>query len=278
MKSGKRKKTMTMKRFFYTLLGAAVCASCTNEPDVVSPAAGGRNLRFALSEVEMETVAGEGSRATFGENFVINWEDAKDALGVFVYNPETNAMSTKGVQASIGRDDDGVATVAATVSEFQSGDQLVAYYPYTRSNENFQSVKMEINANQTQYGLGNFNGVYIPMVSVPVTLDAAASEVGETVKFRQLGSVVEWGVYSSDETFRSENVESVSFTATNKDAGGIVISNLKDTSETEDINVSASGSKSVTVSLMATPRFRLPLRLTSRFMPYWLPMHIPAVL
>ena len=239
-----------MKKIFYFVLGVAVCVSCTNEPDVVSPAAGSRSLRFTLSDVEMESVSDDSSRVTFGENFVINWEDAKDALGVFVYNPETNAMSTKGVQASIGRDDDGVATVAATVSEFQSGDQLVAYYPYTRSNENFQSVKMEINANQTQYGLGNFNGVYIPMVSVPVTLDAAASEVGETVKFRQLGSVVEWGVYSSDETFRSENVESVSFTATNKDAGGIVFLNLKDTSETEDINVSASGSKSVTVSLM----------------------------
>ena len=242
-----------MKRFFYTLLGAAVCASCTNEPDVVSPAAGGRNLRFALSEVEMETVAGEGSRATFGENFVINWEDADDELGVFVYNPNDNSESTKNARGVITRGNDGVATVAVTVNDFQTGDMLAAYYPYNPqigSYDNSRSTKLDILSAQNQYGLGNFNGSYNPMVSVPVALDAVAGEIGETVRFRSLGAFIEWGIYSSSEEYRSEKILSVSLTSEQGLAGRANF-NLTAVTEADEITQSYSGTgNTVTVSVI----------------------------
>ena len=245
-----------MKRLLYSLLGMAVCASCTNDPDVATPSAGERLLRLRVADVEMATVPDDGSRTTFADDFVIKWEDEKDLVGVSMWNPSSGLERTCNVKGTIGRDTDGSAVVSATVNAFDDGDYLMAYYPYTPEPHNFWLTSVVVAESQTQYGLGNFNGSNNPMLAVPVQLRGTETDVAEQLHFRSVGALVEWGVYSSDEAYRSEKILSVAFTTEGNAVAGTRTFNIQKVVEDEDLDVALNTAgtsidkNSITVSVI----------------------------
>ena len=234
----------------------AVCASCTNDPDVATPSAGERLLRLRVADVEMATVPDDGSRTTFADDFVIKWEDEKDLVGVSMWNPSSGLERTCNVKGTIGRDTDGSAVVSATVNAFDDGDYLMAYYPYTPEPHNFWLTSVVVAESQTQYGLGNFNGSNNPMLAVPVQLRGTETDVAEQLHFRSVGALVEWGVYSSDEAYRSEKILSVAFTTEGNAVAGTRTFNIQKVVEDEDLDVALNTAgtsidkNSITVSVI----------------------------
>ena len=245
-----------MKRLFYTLLGVAACASCTNDPDVAAPSAGERTLRLPVADVVMTAGADDDSRTTFAEDFVIRWEDGKDLVGVSMWNPTTGLENTSNVKGTITRDADGSAMVTATVNAFTEGDYLMAYYPYTAEPHNFWYTSVVVGETQEQYGLGNFNGSNNPMLAVPVRLSGTQTDVNEQLHFRSVGALIEWGVYSTDEAYRNERILSVAFVTESDAVSGTRTYNIQKVIEDEDLDVALNSAgvsvdhNSVTVSVI----------------------------
>ena len=244
-----------MRKISALLFGIAVCVSCKTDPDVSVPPTGGEGgnttLRFDVADINIPRSPESSPRTSFGENFALQWEDESDELGVFIYG----TSSTTNAKGTLSRDAESTAYVSATVSSYQTGDQMVAYYPYDaeQSSSSHTSLTLNIPANQTQEALGLFEGSYNPLVSVPVTLDASSTDVAETVLFRSLGAIVEWGVYSTDAGYRNEKIVSVKFTATDDVAGNFTY-DLTGTDDTEEptAGTPTEADQTVTVTL-STP-------------------------
>ena len=136
----------------------------------------------------------------------------------------------------------------SSTAAMAAGDMIYAYAPYTTAGT-VDAAPLSIPTAQ--------DGVItdaMPMVSLPIALtnDMAASTdtpVGQA-SFLSLGAIIEYNVYTSDDTFGAEKVESVQFTSTSNIAGDFTV-NL--TTVAEDAIPAPSGLDQKTVtSTLAT--------------------------
>lgn len=226
------------------VLAALLTVSCTKDLQENAPVSGKDS-----DKVTLLIAADEVTKTTFGDKgdkYEVKWEDT-DQIGIFI------ASSSANVPASLIRDDVGKAYFAAEVSNYSTGDQLCAYYPYSdKAGNDASKVTLKVPYIQTQTAPDKFDGSNNPMVAVPIKLpsleNTADVVIPEQLKFRHIGAVLEFditGVPSNEKLKSVQFVSSKAYPATDNS-----IYDLTSVTEAGDLNtVAGTYYKSVTVSL-----------------------------
>ena len=220
------------------VLAALLTVSCTKDLQENAPVSGKDS-----DKVTLLIAADEVTKTTFGVNgYEVKWEN-DDKIGIFIASSSTN------VQASLKRIE-GKAYFAAEVSNYNTGDQLCAYYPYAAANDKAEASKVTLKVPyiQTQTAPDKFDGSNNPMVAVPMSLPDAGTTVNNPLKFRHIGAVLEFDITGVPATEKLKSVQFVSskgFPATDNS-----IYDLTSVTEDGKVNtVAGTYYKSVTVSL-----------------------------
>ena len=196
-----------MKKIFniFVLVAAAAMAlvSC-NKQEVEAPKPQEFEYTFEI--------AGD-TKATIGEDCVV-WESG-DKIGVYTDGQNGISYNRYG-NITLG------SPVTFKISSYYAlvaGDMVHCYYPYVDYNsQNPKTVELSIPTSQTEKN-------QMPMVSLPyaVTENLAAQTNSEKsageIRFANLGSVIEFHVYSTAEAYQTELVKSVTFNADQAIAG-----------------------------------------------------------
>lgn len=224
------------------VLAALLTVSCTKDLQENAPVSGKDS-----DKVTLLIAADEVTKTTFGDNFEVKWED-DDQIGIFIASSSTN------VPASLKRIE-GKAYFAAEVSNYNTGDQLCAYYPYAANPKaDASKFTLKVPYIQTQTAPDKFDGSNNPMIAVPINLPSLEKTADGTVvipeqlKFRHIGAVLEFDITGVPATEKLKSVQFVSskgFPATDNS-----IYDLTSVTEAGDVNtVAGTYYKSVTVSL-----------------------------
>lgn len=196
----------------FALVGLCI-ASCSKEQICEG------RIESSSEKVELRIAAGNPTKTTFTDpavgDYSVKWEDSTDKIGLFIADNTVNA------EAGLTRTTEGKAYFLSNVNGYAENDMLYAYYPYVANAEGVtvskDAVILEIPSAQTQKA--GFNGIYNPMVAVPVALPAPGTVVEEPLKFRHLGAMVELKIKGDATTHAGEKITSVSFAA--KDGGKV---------------------------------------------------------
>ena len=218
-------------------------ASCSKEQ------IGEGRIESSSEKVELRIAAGNPTKTTFTDpaagDYSVKWEDATDKIGLFIADNTINA------EAGLTRTTEGKAYFLSNVNGYAENDMLYAYYPYVANAEGVtvskDAVTLEIPVAQTQKA--GFNGIYNPMVAVPVALPAPGTTVEEPLKFRHLGAMVELKIEGDATKHAGEKITSVSFAA--KDGGkvaGEFSFDLTKVTNTEALAEYVGSSETVSVS------------------------------
>lgn len=225
------------------VLAALLTFSCTKDLQENTPVSGKDS-----DKVTLLIAADEVTKTTFGVNgYEVKWEN-DDKIGIFIASSSTN------VPASLKRIE-GKAYFAAEVSNYNTGDQLCAYYPYAANPKaDASKFTLKVPYIQTQTAPDKFDGSNNPMIAVPINLPSLENTADGTVvipeqlKFRHIGAVLEFDITGVPATEKLKSVQFVSskgFPATDNS-----IYNLTSVTENGDVNtVAGTYYKSVTVSL-----------------------------
>ena len=225
------------------VLAALLTVSCTKDLQENTPVS-----EKDSDKVTLLIAADEVTKTTFGVNgYEVKWEN-DDKIGIFIASSSTN------VPASLKRIE-GKAYFAAEVSNYNTGDQLCAYYPYAANPKaDASKFTLKVPYIQTQTAPDKFDGSNNPMIAVPINLPSLEKTADGTVvipeqlKFRHIGAVLEFDITGVPATEKLKSVQFVSskgFPATDNS-----IYNLISVTENGDVNtVAGTYYKSVTVSL-----------------------------
>lgn len=203
-----------MKTLFKSMMiiaAAAMAFSACNKAEVEAP----QNeedfyFTFILGNPETRSLLSSDENGKFGA-----WENG-DRLGT-----------------AIDDADPGYAYVTTTTTPttfkiykkggLSGGETIYAYYPYNSAAESISAIPFEIPANQSQSG-ADFDFDAMPMVAdafvVPEEYASTNdnTEVGE-ISLVNLGSVIDFQVYSSNTTYAEETILSVKLAASSPVAG-----------------------------------------------------------
>ena len=136
-------------------------------------------------------------------------------------------------------------------SPLSAGDKFYAYAPFSSAGKSASALKLSIPSEQD-------GASAMPMVSVPVTLSkdiaaGSAASAGE-VRFLNLGSVVLFNIYTTDDAHAGETVTGVRFDASGAIAGEGTIDLTKvDPAKPATLALSGLTGTSVTASASGAP-------------------------
>lgn len=157
------------------------------------------------------------TKATVGETCV-EWEK-DDKMGV--YAKTSGGEISYNAKGFITPAESGESAIMQVYSfkPLAVDDMIYTYYPYTENNSNVPTeVALSIPA--LQDGKDD-----MPMVSIPLSLTSSLDSFTNTpveagaIKLVNLGSVIEFNVYTETDAYAAELVESVTFEADNALAG-----------------------------------------------------------
>lgn len=212
------------------------------------------------------------SKAVIGAECV-EWENG-DRLGTYT----TTEVVSENKSASVNKYSS--VTVAegspVTVSIYAKGglaegDMIYCYYPYSSANDEAEmtAVAMSVPVSQTEKNA-------MPMASIPFEVQTL-SEVNNTsyageINVVNLGSVIEFNIYSTTPAYQSEFIQSVTFDADNAVAGEfnfdltavnysdestLEISGFEETSVTmtpsDPVQVGASKNEAAKINMVVAP-------------------------
>lgn len=227
-----------MNFFVFVAATAMALVSC-NKQEVEAP---------RPQELEYEytfEIAGD-TKAAIGDDCVV-WESG-DQIGVYTDGQNGVSYNRYG-NITLG------SPVTFKVSSYYAlvaGDMVHCYYPYVRTNsQDPKTVELSIPASQTEKN-------QMPMVSLPYAVTENLEEKTDSEKsageisFVNLGSVIEFHVYSTTEAYQAELVKSVTFTADQAIAGSFAFDlTAVDYSKEETLAISGYEAKTV-VSTLST--------------------------
>lgn len=222
------------------VLAALLTVSCTKDLQENTPVPGKDS-----DKVTLLIAADEVTKTTFGVNgYEVKWED-DDQIGIFIASSSTN------VPASLIRDDTGKAYFKADVSNYNTGDQLCAYYPYAANPKaDASKFTLKVPYIQTQTAPDKFDGSNNPMVAVPMSLPDAGTTVNNPLKFRHIGAVLEFDITGVPAT---EKLKSVQFVSSNGTPAGDMTYNIAEVSEKDMPEPTVSDNHSgITVTLSSS--------------------------
>lgn len=192
-----------MKKTFYWFVTAAVMVaalvSCSREElEIPTPATPVTTPATPTSQTyHFELMDGE-TRASLEEEGVF-WQ-AGDKVGLFLGNNHGEADVNTNASPK---------TVSFTTPEPVAPDTYAyAYYPYGELNTDATSVKVVFPAQQKGSSLSA-----MPMAGIPFKVTNSGSTNGQ-IRFLNLGAVIDFRVFSTNEAFVGERIQSITFTAT----------------------------------------------------------------
>ena len=226
-----------MKVFVFVAVAAMALVSCNKEIENPTPQDGEYVYTFKLSN---ET------KATLGEECV-EWEN-DDQIGVYTDGQNGVSYNRYG-NITLGR------PVTFKISSFYAlvtGDMVHCYYPYVSTNsQDPRTVELSIPTTQTEKN-------QMPMVSLPYAVTENLAEKTDSeksdgeIRFANLGSVIEFHVYSTTEAYQTELVKSVTFNADQAIAGNFTFDiTAVDYSDEETLAIAGYEATSV-VSTLST--------------------------
>ena len=216
-------------------------------------------LKFNIRNADEGTVSKALLGTENGKKF-LNWEDGDKigtfAVGSFVSGENTYATSNNnGGTVSVSGDD-----YTLNVQTFNAGTvtNIYSYYPFSAAaGKNKESVVINIPANQIMDALG-FDADAMPMAGAPVEVDltttANTDEPCGEITFSNLGSIINFKVYSSVAT--DETITSVKYVSSTDNIGGNYTINLTaiDPSDASTLALSGNGSeKEITTTCKNNP-------------------------
>lgn len=250
-----------LRSMMFVAAAATTFASCSKDPVTDDrPAPEQKTLHFVSSEgTDGPADRKIDTRTHFGNQYSVKWDDATDRVGVYIH--DTNFLGGSSNKVGTIERVGTVAHFTAQVEAFSANDLFCAYYPHAADNNvGASSVKMSIPAQQQQVETGTFNGTNNPMVAVCHAFTQEEAQTGtikRPVKFRQLGAVGEFAIYTGNTAYEGEIVRSLTFTnATSEFVAGTFtydLTNISETGETLPVDKSTilaeEGSNSVCVAL-----------------------------
>jgi len=198
----------------YHLLAAVATLSlgaCSTDDTCTGPENAGYKLSFSVAE-DSET------RTTLDAGDILRWVPT-DKVGIYTVgqNVNPNIMTVADVDQS------PVEFIGDLKKSVSPGDLFYAYYPYNAAQSTDpKAVKLSIPVEQKQTAAGVYNGETHPLVAVPMELSGMQDSYDyhmSSVRFRQLGAIVELQLFSSDEALHNESIRSVTFEADTPLAG-----------------------------------------------------------
>ena len=220
-----------MKLFVFVAAAAMTLASC--QKNEVKPA--------APQDVEYTFLLGSeddvDSKATIGENNVV-WE-LDDRVGTYTNSSKNKYSKIKSLNP---------VTLSVYSSGLTVGEKLYFYYPHKENNAT-EKTAVEMSIPVEQDGKDD-----MPMVSLPFSVtsasDANNTDYADIIRFANLGSVIEFGVYTDNDEYASETIESITFAAEQNIAGDFTFDLTQvDYSDKSTLDISGYESKSVMVSV-----------------------------
>jgi len=224
-----------MKKSLFSIfaLAAMLFSACQAEKIETSSTLAAYDYTFEIAS----------SKALIGDNSIV-WEEG-DKIGTFAGGLNNNAGAiTIGTPCTFS---------VKSQTALAQGDKVYAYYPYSaNAGDAASSVAFTIPAAQTINEAG-FDADAMPMAAVPYTVQSAiepgtATPVGG-INFRNLGSIIEFRLYSDGTVAAGDKIQSVKFQASEENICG---SYTADITAAEAALAEVAGEKSVT-STFATP-------------------------
>lgn len=185
------------------LIGAlAATFGCQKEQPVQERKDGSYEYRFAIKDIE--TKADADTKAVIGDSNV-EWEST-DIIGVFIGSTHNSA------QMDVSKNP--VMAVLKSSSAIPAGTKAYAYYPYDESNDDNGVVKITVSDSQNGSSVSA-----MPLAGIPFTvqeeISANASEGNGAIQFLNLGSLINFKIFSENSEYQNETIQSVEFSADN---------------------------------------------------------------
>ena len=187
--------------------------SCNKEV-ITTPSNEGYTYRFSIVD--------DNTRATL-DNQGVAWQ-ASDRVGMFLDGYTGYANIDMGPSPK--------EVILYSTEAIPANSYAYSYYPYNPSNKERTAESVVINLSSVQQG-GSVSSM--PMVGVPFLVETAAaaqSKPNGSIYFLNLGSIIDFKVYSSK--YSGETVQYVTFKANDAIVAGDVTMNLKTVSKTDD--------------------------------------------
>ena len=243
-----------MKKFYrtfaFTAVVAAAFTACNKETEVVTPAEDLEQVfTFAIGNNTAETRSILGSDEN-GKFVQFDSDDTGSGKGIGSIAP--NAQGYSSITPATG---DTPATFSIYTKGVALNDKITVWYPYRSTQTDATSVELVIPTEQN-HKVGNaFDMKAMPMVTkqITVTQDMVDATTGNntpiaTINFANMGSLLNFKVFSTNSSYEGEQVMSITFTA-NSNIGGTFTKNLStidpDNEETMTIGNFTSGSTSI---------------------------------
>lgn len=183
------------------------------------------------------------------------WEST-DKLNSWAYSTVTNKYSYNN-ESSVNTTDDPVTFQITSYQALNEKDMVYCKYPYaTGAGTSPEAVSMTISSSQTQ-NRTVFNTSSMPMVSLPFEMPSSVASQSNAkagdVLFYNVGSLIEFDIFSSTGAYKDETIESVQFTSTDAIAGNFTM-DLTAISESDPSTLDITGYsvKSVTTTIEET--------------------------
>lgn len=234
-----------VKSFALLAVAASALVSCKGElttPEE-NPQTGKFEYTFTLGAPETKALL-----ASDSEGYFAQWE-VGDKLGIYTLN--NAAETTNNTAADIDISKNPVEFKVVTSYALDERSEVYAYFPYDAENstaaaEDPSKVVLSIPASQT----GSLNAM--PMAAKPYAVTkpiSVGTEPIADIKMRNLGSILNFNVFSSVEAYRSETVSSIAFTTETPLCGSFTY----DIMEAELADITGYEGTTVTVTKNITP-------------------------
>ncbi len=240
------KRSTVMKKLFNLFIAGAVAvlsvASCNDK--ISSDSEPVYTYRFTLSDPVSKAVLD-----TDGSTTYTKWESG-DQLGVYTKNNDSEISYNR--YGNIDVTKSPVEFTIYSVNALTAGSEVYTYFPYDSSNSTGDAtdpskVTLSIPVSQT----GKMNDM--PMVGVPYTvtedIEAEKSTPVADINLYNLGGIFQFNIFSSNESYRSETVKSVSFTADQEIAGSFVF----DITQVKGLTITGNAEKVITLAVSGNP-------------------------
>ncbi|MBR4167715.1 MAG: choice-of-anchor J domain-containing protein [Bacteroidales bacterium] len=205
-----------MKRLisFAAIIALTASFVSCNKEVITTPSDEGYTYRFSIVD--------DNTRATL-DNQGVAWQ-ASDRVGMF--------LDGYTGYANIDMESSPKEVILYSTEAIPANSYAYSYYPYNPSNKERTAESVVINLSSVQQG-GSLSSM--PMVGVPFLVEteaAAQSKPNGSIYFLNLGSIIDFKIYSSK--YSGETVQYVTFKANDAIVAGDVTMNLKTVSKTDD--------------------------------------------
>ena len=251
-----------MKKIFKTFALAAVAAisfaACNKETEVATPAQQDQVFTFAISENSGATKSILGSDEN-GRFVQFDDDDNVNNSGLGCIAPNAHGYSK--ITPASGNTP---ITFSIYTKGVKVGNTITVWYPYRSTQADATDVELVIPAEQTHKSDNAFDMKAMPMVTKQIVVDAdmvAATSNNytpvATINFANMGSLLNFKVFSTNDLYAGEKVKSITFNAKNEagtadaNIGGTFTKNLA-TIDPDDESTMAIGSFTSGVSSIVT--------------------------